>query len=81
MVLEDKKIVFVHADDWEGVYIDGKLVYEYHYVESEKLCSLLGIKCEYRWVKSFVLEQCGNALPLELSDIDKIEKGETDFDI
>jgi len=24
------KIQFVHADDWEGLYIDGKLALEYH---------------------------------------------------
>lgn len=35
------KAIVIKADDWEGLFVDGKLVYEYHEIERatlRKLC-------------------------------------------
>lgn len=36
-------VVFVTADDWEGLYIDGQLVTEGHEVRRSELLRILGI--------------------------------------
>lgn len=50
--------IIIRADDWEGLFVDGKLVYEYHEIERatlRKLCKEYDIKfteIQEAWVTS-----------------------------
>lgn len=41
--LGTNKLVFVHVDDWVGLYRDGELLYQGHDIEPERLLELIGI--------------------------------------
>jgi hypothetical protein len=66
------KITFVYADDWEGIYVDDKLVMENHsldgYLVAEKLSELFGFELRGRSVNQCWIESRGN-LPENLSDV------------
>lgn len=38
------KITFVYADDWVGIYIDGKLEHEGHSISPTMILTALGLK-------------------------------------
>ena len=63
-----KKIVFVGADDWAGMFIDGKLVAEGHSVESDTALTALGIEFEEKWADDEWLETLGR-FPQDLKDV------------
>lgn len=44
------KIVFVHGDDWDGLYIDGVCVWQNHELEPETVLDQLGIRYESKSV-------------------------------
>lgn len=52
----NKKITFVKGDDWEGLYINGKLIKEDHSLHVEDVLEAVGVKvdtlhadCEWLW--------------------------------
>lgn len=66
------KMTFIHGDDWEGIYIDGKLETEGHShapAEAVRLAILRNVaevevkECDFNW-----LHDEGN-LPVDLSDV------------
>jgi len=62
-------ITLVNAEDWIGVYIDGKLVYEYHDLEPETLLDLIEvIKYNSVWADEEWFNKC-SSLPKKLSDV------------
>ena len=61
-------LVFVHADDWSGLYIGGKLVTEGHSIEPEEVCSALGVAYKELWANDDWLNELGR-LPKLLKDV------------
>lgn len=66
--MKKKEVVFVLADDWEGMYIDGELVAEGHSLEVDTVCIALDIESEERWADDEWLTARGR-LPKELKDV------------
>jgi hypothetical protein len=63
-----KKITLVRADDWRGLYIDGKLVEEGHRVDTIDVLTRLGIDAEQFWANDEWLCDRGR-LPEDLKDV------------
>ena len=68
-----KKITLVRADDWRGLYIDGKLVEEGHRVDTIDVLTRLGIDAEQFWANDEWLCDRGR-LPEDLKDV--VKEGE-----
>jgi hypothetical protein len=70
---KEREIVFVHGDsgDWEGIYVDGKLLREDHSLDPDDVLSVLGIAYETHWIDM----EDGSRLPKDLSELaEKIAK-------
>lgn len=66
------KVVLVEGDDWEGLYIDGKLKKEDHMLIAEAVLDTLGVEYEYVWVKiGGHWEAWGGRLPPRLATVRK----------
>lgn len=64
-----KSIVFVtNNDDWEGMFVDGKLEYQNHSLHYEKILRILGIEFSFVEVNEEWLSERGR-LPTDLADI------------
>lgn len=66
--MKKKKIVIVSGDDWEGLYIDGKIVDQGHRLRLEEVLRLLGFDVDCKEADNEWLEQYGN-LPDKLKDV------------
>ena len=49
------KVNIVYADDWQGIYIDGKLKLEGHKIELFQFADIIGLELEefeasYKWL-------------------------------
>lgn len=64
------KCTIVDMDDWLGIYLDGKLVYEGHSITPGMLLSLLNIPHRRVGVTDEFSEELGGRCPSELSEID-----------
>lgn len=65
-------IVLVNSDDWQGIYIKGKLVYENHSISCQEFIKHAGLECGYRTAdEEFVAEQGG--LPQDLEEVKLID--------
>lgn len=64
---KEREIVFVHGDDgdWEGIYVDGKLLREDHSLEPDDVLSVLGIDYEVHWIDM----EDGSRLPKDLGEL------------
>lgn len=58
----------VVAGDWEGLYIDGKLVTEDHDLDTGRVLTALGL--EYKWIEvdDEHIEEAGGRFPAAMSD-------------
>jgi hypothetical protein len=65
------KVTFVDGDDWEGLYIDGKLDTEGHHVRIDDLLRLLGIDGQQIYADDAWLAERGN-LP---ENLDEVQRG------
>lgn len=54
------KFTIACGDDWQGLYKDGKLVYENHSIDAGQLAKYAGLNLEYRSVDSEWLERRGS---------------------
>lgn len=54
--------------DWEGIYIDGRLIGQHHHVSIQDVAEALGLKYEDLEVKQAWLEGEGE-LPIDLGQI------------
>lgn len=61
-------ILVSNGDDWEGLYVNGKLVQQDHSLSARDVLSLIGIDIEQRWVSYDYTAERGN-LPDKLADI------------
>lgn len=65
------KVDFVNVDDWEGMYIDGRLVQQGHSLEPEDVLRQLNIEHDTFWVKDDNdLSQWDFRLPENFSELD-----------
>lgn len=67
-VTKQHGLTIVRAGDWEGIYIDGKLVDDAHSFESEDVLKMLGIDCEVKWANDAWLSERGR-LPEKLQEV------------
>lgn len=66
--MTQKKIVIVNGDDWQGIYINGKLYYEGHSIPNHIVLEALDAPYETTECDSNWLEECGN-LPKNLEEV------------
>lgn len=67
-----KKIIIVtNGDDWEGLYLDGKLITEGHSVSPRDICNALNINMELVELSSEYLGEKISNLPKDFSKIPK----------
>jgi len=45
--MKKDKLIFVGSDDWEGLYINGKLIMEDHHLDVFKILKAIDIKYQY----------------------------------
>jgi len=60
-----------NGDDWEGIYIDGKLKYQNHSINWWDLLKVLGIEFESLYVSEKYLGETVTQLPLNINEIPK----------
>jgi hypothetical protein len=65
------KVAFVDGDDWQGVYIDGKLQEQGHHIRIDELLRLLGIDGEQIYADDDWLAKRGGLPP----DLDEVKRG------
>lgn len=68
-LMAEREIVIVDADDWAGLYIDGKLVYEGHSIDYRQVFKHLNIdysrkEADFEW-----MDEVGR-LPENLSEVE-----------
>jgi len=63
-----KRLTLVRGDDWEGLYLDGKLIWQGHTLESDVLLDLLQIENNTIWANLDWLHEQGG-LPEELAEV------------
>jgi len=66
--INDKKFHFVYGDDWEGLYIDGKLVTEGHAITVEEFAEIIGVEFNESFADIDWLQEEGS-LPEKLEDV------------
>lgn len=62
------QITLIQADDWCGLYINGKLATEGHSIDHGEFCEAVGIVLVEKWADCKWLEDRGR-LPEKLSDV------------
>ncbi len=69
-----KNLLLLQSDDWDGLFIDGKLVTEGHSISLYKFCKILGIKVDFKEVDDEYMYEMGS-FPENLDEIpeDKIK--------
>ncbi|MCK5291273.1 MAG: hypothetical protein KAR39_04555 [Thermoplasmata archaeon] len=66
-----KYVLVTNYNDWEGFYVDGKLIMEGHRVRREKMLKHMGITLNTIETKEGWLEDRGS-LPQNLSDVEEM---------
>ena len=66
-----KLVLVTNYDDWEGLYINGKLVLEGHQIRKDEMFVILGIdyaevEADVSWLAS------RGSLPKKLSDVEEM---------
>ena len=68
-IMKNDKIVIVMSDDWTGLYVDGKLVYENHSIEVHDLIREGLFSASIYDITSEELENHGYQCPDNLKDL------------
>jgi len=61
------KIDFVYADDWIGMYLDGRLVFERHSMDEEDVLNALGVEYSSHRAHDYLSER--GCCPDDLSEV------------
>lgn len=64
----EQEVLLVSGDDWEGIYVDGKIHVQGHQVRLEDFARIFGIELKHKGVGSGWLYDEGH-LPYNLEDI------------
>jgi hypothetical protein len=64
------QVTIVDGDDWEGLYVDGRLVTEGHRVSVTEALNAVGVSCEVVYADDHWLEEVGR-LPDQLRKVRK----------
>ncbi len=62
---KEDQIVLINSEDYEGLYLNGKLIREAHCLEADMVLTALGIDHKQHWVDV----KDGHRLPHELKDL------------
>ena len=62
-------IVGCEAGDWEGLYIDGKLVEEGHKIHRDTIFEHLGINADYSCASDNAMDKMGCSFPEKLDEV------------
>ncbi len=71
--MKKNKLTFVGADDWEGLYINDKLVMENHSLDIFKVLNAIGIDYKFIFADDEWMGEQGS-LPEKLKDVKEAEK-------
>ena len=71
IIIAGGQAAFVRGDDWEGLYLQGKLVEEGHRVRMEEIFRHLGVQVEFIEADEAWLCERGR-LPEDLKDVKKL---------
>lgn len=64
------EVVFVSADDWTALYVDGVKKDEGHSLNHTDVLAALGIKCKRKRVdEEWLSEEAGSSFPDDLSEV------------
>ena len=69
-----KNIVFICADDWEGMYINGELIAEGHSIEKNTVLTALSIEFKEYWTVDEKWLTDRGRLPDYLSEVKFLNK-------
>jgi len=67
------KIALVDGDDWQGLYVDGKLLQQGHVISSDDILKATGIDYDYIFADIDWLGERGD-LPDNLNEVKKEEE-------
>ena len=59
-MINGKTVTYARGDDWEGLYIDGKLVLEDHSIDVRDILEAVGFKIKTVWVDLDWLAETGS---------------------
>lgn len=66
------KFSYVDGDDWNGLYKDGKLIWQGHNITTYRLLELIGAEVDYKEADGDWLMDRGD-LPVKLEDVTEVE--------
>jgi len=49
--IDDKKLIIMRGDDWEGVYYNGKLLYQGHSIRWDEVLKKLGYNITSNYIE------------------------------
>lgn len=67
-----RKLVLVAADDWEGLYEDGKLLTEGHSIDVDEFASRAGVELDTIWADVYFDGYERSSCPENLSEITEV---------
>lgn len=70
-IKKKKEVVLVKGDDWEGIYINGRLIFENHSLSAKEIFRILGfdiIDVDDQWLGD------RGSFPENISEVKKEEK-------
>jgi hypothetical protein len=70
-----KKITYVTSDEWEGIYVDGKLVCENHSLSIREFLEYTGVECDRMDCDEDWMADHGH-LPEDLAEVKKSKEDE-----
>ena len=71
--LKNKKLILMRGDDWEGIYYEGKLLYQGHSINWYDVLKKLGYATKLKYIESEEdWKELGWSLPENIEDVQKI---------
>lgn len=67
--IDNKELVMIEGDDWEGLYKDGELIDQGHRLEVKNVLRGLGYKIDATYLEENEWEAIGNSCPRTLDEV------------
>jgi len=70
--IDDKKLIIMRGDDWEGVYYNGKLLYQGHSIRWDEVLKKLGYNITSNYIEDDDWENLNWSLSENIEDVEMI---------
>jgi len=70
--IDDKKLIIMRGDDWEGVYYNGKLLYQGHSIRWDEVLKKLGYNITSNYIEDDDWESLDWSLSENIEDVEMI---------